>query len=87
MEQDVSKEKVFIYNRESFLGAVLSDCVTFGFLIGLMFLNFNYWGGHWYTTIFILIIWLTYIAARGSKRIHIFYSAEECIKFIQEESK
>lgn len=76
-------DKQFIYNRESFLSSLFSDVVTFGTLISLMFLNVNYWGGHWYVTIPILFMWFMWVVGKGSKRLHVFYSVDEAIKYLE----
>lgn len=76
-------EKQFIYNRESLVSSVVADCVTFGFLVGLMFLNFQYWTGRWYVTVVILITWVLSAAAKGSKRVHTFYTVDECIAYLE----
>lgn len=87
MENDtkVIYKTKFIYHRGSFLGSVLSDLITFSLLIGLLSLNFSQWGGRWYVTIFILWIWLLAVTAWGSKKVHKFYSIDECIDYLTEE--
>lgn len=82
---EVKVKREFIYNRESFLSSLAADAVTFGFLIGLMFLNFLYWGGRWYVTVFIMFIWLLSTLAKGSKRVHKFHSIDECIAYLEKE--
>jgi len=44
-----------------------------------MTLNFLYWGGHWYVTIFLLFLWLLFIAGRGKAKMREFSSRSEVI--------
>lgn len=74
-----------VYMRESAIGSILSDIVSIGSLVGLMFLNFDYWHGHWYVTAAILVIWFSYGMAHSSGRIHRFHTIDACIKFLEDE--
>ena len=77
----------FIYKRESFISSLASDIVSFGSIVGLMFMIFNYWEGHWYVTIFIMIIWFISVASEGSKHAHKFYGIDDCIAYLQKEKE
>ena len=79
------EQKRLIYVRESALQAIISDTFSFGCLILVMTLNHLYWGGHWYATIFLLFLWLLFIAGRGKAKTREFYSREEVIKTLQAE--
>lgn len=77
-------DKEYIYVRESAIQSIISDIFTFGMFIGLMTLNFTYWGGKWYTTIFIMALWLGTVMSRTSARIHKFHTAQEVIDYLKE---
>jgi len=72
-------EKRIIYVRESALQAIISDTVSFGFLILVMTLNFLQWGGHWYVTIFLLWVWLIFVLGRAKSKMREFSSRFEVI--------
>lgn len=71
--------------REGLIRSIVSDTVTFGFLISLMFLNVWYWGGHWYVTFFIMFLWLFSVMGRSMKMRREFRTNAEAIKYLQEE--
>lgn len=81
------KKPVYIYNRENLATSLISDTITYGSFIGLMFLNFEYWGGRWYVTVFLLFVWFMALIGRANNRIHRFYNARDCIDFIKKDSK
>lgn len=73
------KEKRIIYVRESAVQAIISDAVSFGFLILVMTLNFLQWGGHWYVTVFLLWVWLIFVLGRAKSKMREFSSRSEVI--------
>lgn len=79
MSDNKKPEKRLVYVREGALKSILADTFTFGVLILIMFLNFEYWGGHWYLTIFFCWIWLIFIIGRGKARMTEFNSRSELI--------
>jgi hypothetical protein len=72
-------EKRLVYVRESALQAIISDTFSFGCLILVMTLNFAYWGGHWYLTVFLAWIWLVFILGRAKAKLREFNSRSELI--------
>lgn len=87
MSEATKKDAKYIYMREGFVRSVVADIITFGGWILLMFLNFNYWGGHWYVTIFLLIVWLLGTIGRASNRVKYFYTAEDVLKYLEAEKE
>ena len=84
-------EKKIYYVRESALQSIISDVVSFGFLILVMTLNFLYRGGHWYVTIFLLILWVLFAAGKASRKMKQFYTrsdlVDHLIKELEEEGE
>ena len=76
---DKKTEKGLIYVRESAVQAIISDTFSFGCLILVMTLNQLYWGGQWYVTIFLLFLWLIFIAGRGKAKSREFNSRSDVI--------
>lgn len=76
-----------IYVREGAVQSMLSDLWTFGLLAGITHLNFTYWGGRWYLTLFIVFLWLVYISGRAQAKKREFWSREDVIKTLQDELK
>lgn len=79
------KQKRIIYVRESALQAIISDTFSFGCLVLVMTLNFMYWGGHWYLTLFLAWMWLIFILGRARAKMREFHSREAVIKALQAE--
>ncbi len=80
-----SKLKRIYYVRENALQSIISDCVSFGFLVLVMTLNFTHWGGHWYVTIFLLILWVMFAAGKASRRMKQFYTRSELVDHLIKE--
>ncbi len=77
------EKKVFVYYRESFLQAVLSDVVTFGFLI------FSIWfsRGDNLWTFFCIVLFVIFTVGKASARVNKFYSAKELKDFVDKQFK
>lgn len=68
-----------IYVRESAAQSIAADIFTFGLLIGITTINFQYWGGRWYFNILIIFLWLVFVAGRGQAKKREFGSRSEVI--------
>ena len=66
--EDKNQKRIY-YVRESALQSIISDAVSFGFLILVMTLNFLQWGGHWYVTVFLLILWVLFATGKAGQSI------------------
>ncbi len=88
---DKDNLKRIYYVRESALQSIISDIVSFGFLILVMTLNFTHWGGHWYVTLFLLILWVLFAAGKANRRMKQFYTrsdlVDHLIKELEEEGE
>ena len=51
-------QKQIIYYRESAMQSIIADTYTFGVLAFMLTINYKFWAGDWYVTIFLLVIWL-----------------------------
>lgn len=71
--------KRIFYVRESAAQSIIADTFTFGILIGITTLNYQYWGGHWYMNIFILFLWLVFVGGRAKSKGREFHSRSELI--------
>lgn len=76
-----------IYVRESAVQSIIADLFSFGTLAGVTTINFAYWGGRWYTTLFIFLLWLVFIGGRASQKQTRFNTVEEAIAHLQKEAK
>lgn len=82
---DNDNQKRIYYVRESAIQSYISDATSFGFLILVMTLNALYWGGHWYVTIFLLIMWVLFIAGKASRKTKQFYTRSELVDHLIKE--
>lgn len=82
---DNTKLKTIYYVRENAVQSIISDVVSFGFLILVMTLNFTHWGGHWYVTIPLLLLWVMFAAGKASKRMKQFYTRSELVDHLIKE--
>ena len=82
---DKDNQKRIYYVRESALQSIISDTVSFGFLILVMTLNFTNWGGHWYVTVFLLILWVLFATGKASRRMKQFYTRSELVDHLIKE--
>lgn len=72
-------KKRIIYVRETAAQSIVADLFTFGVLIGVTTLNFQYWGGRWYFNILIIFLWLVFVAGRAQAKKREFGSRSEVI--------
>ena len=82
---DKENQKRIYYVRESALQSIVSDAVSFGFLILVMTLNFLQWGGHWYVTVFLLFLWVIFATGKASRRMQQFYTRSELVDHLIKE--
>ncbi len=80
-----NNERQLYYVRESALQSIIADVVSFGFLIVVMTLNFVKWGGHWYVTTFLLLIWIIFVVGKASKKAKQFYTRSELVDHLIKE--
>ena len=80
-----NKLKRIYYVRESAIQSIISDCVSFGFLILVMTLNVMYWGGRWYVTVFLLILWVLFAAGKANRRMQQFYTRSDLVDHLIKE--
>ena len=73
------------YIREGFIQSIVSDLVTFGFLVGSVWFNMEFVGGSYFLNGVILIMFIFWIIGKGKSRIKKFNSNEELIKYLQEQ--
>ncbi len=78
-------QKRIYYVRESAIQSVISDVVSFGFLILVMTLNALYWGGRWYVTIFLLIMWVMFVAGKANNKLKRFHTRSELVDHLIKE--
>lgn len=84
MNTEERKTKVY-YVRESFVQSLLADMVSFGFLIGMFFVN-EYWlSSKWYIDIFIMLLFFMLAIAKGSKRYQVFNSVEDLKNYLDKQ--
>ena len=84
MGEDKNLKRIY-YVRESALQSIISDAVSFGFLILVMTLNFLQWGGHWYVTVFLLILWVIFATGKASRRMKQFHTRSELVDHLIKE--
>lgn len=84
LELAKNKNRIY-YVRESALQSIISDVVSFGFLILVMTLNVLYWGGRWYVTVFLLVIWVLFATGKASKRMQQFHTRSELVDHLIKE--
>lgn len=60
------------YVRESALQSIIADLFSFGILILVTTLNFQYWGGHWYFNMLIIFLWIVFVAGRAKSKLREF---------------
>ena len=82
--EDKNQKRIY-YVRESALQSIISDAVSFGFLILVMTLNFLQWGGHWYVTVFLLFLWVIFATGKASRRMQQFYTRSELVDHLIKE--
>ena len=82
---DKENQKRIYDVRESALQSIISDAVSFGFLILVMTLNFLQWGGHWYVTVFLLFLWVIFATGKASRRMQQFYTRSELVDHLIKE--
>ena len=82
---DKENQKRIYYVRESALQSIISDAMSFGFLILVMTLNFLQWGGHWYVTVFLLFLWVIFATGKASRRMQQFYTRSELVDHLIKE--
>jgi hypothetical protein len=82
---DNENQKRIYYVRESALQSIISDAVSFGFLILVMTLNFLQWGGHWYVTVFLLFLWVIFATGKASRMMQQFYTRSELVDHLIKE--
>ena len=65
------KPKIY-YVRESALQSIIADFFTFGILIGITTLNYQYWGAKWYFNILIIFLWFVFVMGRAKSKVREF---------------
>lgn len=78
-------QKEIIYFRESWIGSVISDCVTFAIPAILAWANYAFLGNAWLFQLTIVIIFFILTASKGSKKAKIFHSKKELLEYLNEE--
>lgn len=74
--------KRIFYVRESAAQSIIADIFTFGLLIGITTINFQYWGGLWYFNILIIFLWLVFVAGKAKSKGREFTSRSELIDYL-----
>lgn len=78
-------EKRIFYVRESAAQSIVADLFAFGILIGITQLNFTQWGGRWYMNIFILFLWLVFVAGRAKAKGREFETRSDLVDYLIKE--
>ncbi len=73
--------QIYLYH-ESFLQSFLKDCITFGFLCGSTWFNYNFCGNSYFMNGIILVMFMLFLWAK-EKGEGKFNSKEELITYLQ----
>lgn len=80
------KKKEIIYFRESLIQSVLSDIVSFGFIIGGLLFNKFVLSGKWYIDIFFMLLFLILSLSKVNSKKQTFTSKEELLKYLESQA-
>ena len=77
------KEKEIIVIRENLIQAFISDLMTFGFLGGTLWFNYNFIGGSYFMNGILLVMFLMLIVGRFNTQSKKFSSSKEAIDYLK----
>lgn len=78
-----NKPKEVIFFRESWIGSIVSDTVTFSIPAALAWANYQYLGNSGIFQFAIVIIFFITASAKGSGKCKRFHSKKELLEYLQ----
>ena len=84
----MEKEKTkIIYYRENAIQSIIADTYTFGVFFMLLTINYKFWNGDWYVTVFLLILWFLFAVQQTYKIINkvVYTDKQKLIEDLQNE--
>lgn len=79
----MKKEMEFYVIKEGIIGSIITDVVSFSFLLGTLFLNYRYLGNQGIVTWVIVMVWLFTSFSSSQKSYHQFESVKETIEYLE----